>query len=139
MYSDKLGIILIGPQGCGKTYFLRGLLKNNKVAQVSENISKKELLDLYVLDAIVIEDISTLKKLPKDIKDFPLTNTLRPKYSVESKTFLRPLIIAVSTAVPQKEAIKLKNWVTISINPSDPEWKIELRERIFQFIISKHK
>ena len=139
--SQQLGIIICGPQGCGKTTFINELLKNNKFANMSvpyDKTSHASILKFYDLDALVFTECN--KKMIKELAKMPNLAKIRLPYGIEERWLQRPLFL-VETNIEFEPS---SSWEVIKIQPSESSASIDYQyaraaEKIFQFILSKTK
>lgn len=129
--STKVGIIITGSQGCGKTTFIKNLLKGNNVAC---DPAGTNLENMYDLDALVFQGCS--KQQLKMLSKLPFFAEVRTPYSTQTRLLQRPLIL-VETNEPVKESnlwdvISIVNTVSLESQYADAA------EHIFQFILSKN-
>jgi len=81
------GIIITGTQGVGKSAFVDNLSRYFNVCSLHY---KADLNKYFNYEIILVEEISKIEHIQKDIKDFGF---VKKKYAIRETKYKRPLII----------------------------------------------
>jgi len=81
------GIIITGAQGVGKSSFVDNLSRYFNVCSLHH---KADVNKYFNYEIILVEEISSIEHIQKDIKDFGF---VRKKYAARETKYKRPLII----------------------------------------------